>query len=63
MRHDFPDHYRPAAGLVHRMDPRLKLLTTVAFVLAATTTPPGDWVSLAALAGLALAAVGLSRTP
>ena len=41
MRHSFLDRYRQGTSLVHRLDPRLKLLATLAFVLAVTTTPPG----------------------
>lgn len=63
MQSSFLDRYLSGNSLVHRLDPRLKLLATVAYVLAATSTPPGAWLALANLAGLALAAVGLARIP
>jgi len=63
MQRSFLDRYLSGASLVHRLDPRLKLLAVVAYVLAATSTPPGGWLALAALAGLALAAVLLARIP
>jgi cobalt/nickel transport system permease protein len=63
MQSSFLDRYLSGASLVHRLDPRLKLLATVTYVLAATSTPPGAWLALATLAGLALAAVGLARIP
>lgn len=63
MQSSFLDRYLSGTSLVHRLDPRLKLLAVVAYVLAATSAPPGGWLALAALAGLALAAVGLARIP
>ena len=63
MRHTFLDRYRAGNSLIHRLDPRLKLLGSVAFVLTATSLPPGAWFALAVLALLALVAVLLSRIP
>ena len=63
MRHSFLDRYREGTSLIHQLDPRLKLLATAGFVLAVTTTPPGAWVALALLAGLALGSVVLARVP
>ncbi len=63
MRHSFLDRYRQSTSLVHRLDPRLKLLATLAFVLAVTTTPPGDWLAFALMAVLATAAVLVAEVP
>lgn len=63
MQRSFLDRYLSGSSLVHRLDPRLKLLAAVAYVLAVTSTPPGGWLALAALAGLALAAVLLAGIP
>lgn len=63
MHHGFLDRHISGTSLVHRLDPRLKLLAVVAYVLAATSTPPGGWLVLAALAGLALVVVLLARIP
>ncbi len=50
-------------GPLHRLDARLKLVATVAYVIGVVATPPGAWQLLAA-EGLALAfAVGLSGAP
>jgi cobalt/nickel transport system permease protein len=50
-------------GPLHRLDPRGKLIATVAFVVGVVATPPGSW-RLLAVEGLALAfAVGLSGVP
>ena len=57
MRHSFLDRYRKGTSLVHRLDPRLKLLAVLAFVLVVTTTPPGNWLSFVLLAALATGAV------
>ena len=63
MRHSFLDRYRQGTSLVHRLDPRLKLLATLAFVLTVTTTPPGNWPSFALLAALAIGAVLIAEVP
>ena len=57
MRHSFLDRYRKGTSLIHRLDPRLKLLAVLAFVLVVTTTPPGGWSAFALLAVLAIGAV------
>jgi cobalt/nickel transport system permease protein len=62
MRHSFLDRYRNGTSLVHRLDPRLKLLATLAFVLATTSAPPA-WPGFVLLASLALAVVLASQIP
>jgi cobalt/nickel transport system permease protein len=63
MRHNFLDRYCEGSSLVHRLDPRLKLLATLAFVLATTSTPPRAWPAFVLLAMLALAAILASHIP
>ncbi|MGD1995012.1 MAG: cobalt ECF transporter T component CbiQ [Anaerolineae bacterium] len=63
MRHSFLDRYRQGTSLIHRLDPRLKLLATLAFVLVVTTTPPGNWTAFALLAALAIGAVLVAGVP
>ena len=63
MRHSFLDRYRQGTSLVHRLDPRLKLSATLAFVLTVTTTLPGDWLAFALLAALAIGAVLIAEVP
>jgi cobalt/nickel transport system permease protein len=59
---DAPDP-RLGEGPLHRLDPRVKLVATVAYVVGVEATPPGSWRVLAA-EGLALAfALGLSGLP
>jgi cobalt/nickel transport system permease protein len=63
MSHSFLDRYREGTSLVHRLDPRLKLLAALAFVLAATSTPPRAWPGLVLLGVLALGAILAARIP
>jgi cobalt/nickel transport system permease protein len=39
----FLDPYRPHDSLVHRLDPRIKLALTLAFILTNALVPPGAW--------------------
>jgi len=59
----FLERYQQGTSLVHRLDPRLKLLATLGFVVAATSTPPPAWPALVLLAGLAWGAIGLAGIP
>lgn len=63
MRHSFLDRYRQGTSLVHRLDPRLKLLATLTFVLAVTSTPPGAWPALGLAALLAVGAILAAHIP
>ena len=63
MRHSFLDRYRKGTSAIHRLDPRLKLLATLAFVLATTSIPPRAWLSFLLLAALVLVVVLVSRIP
>lgn len=37
------DHYRNGSSRIHRLDPRIKILGALAFILTATLLPPGAW--------------------
>jgi len=39
----FLDPYRPRDSLIHRLDPRIKLVLTLAFILTNALIPPGAW--------------------
>jgi cobalt/nickel transport system permease protein len=53
-------HGEGGDGPLHRLDPRVKLVATLAFVVGVVATPPGSWRVLAG-EGLVLAfAIGLS---
>jgi energy-coupling factor transporter transmembrane protein EcfT len=63
MKHSFVDEFSGLDSFVHRLDPRTKLLGSLAFVLAVVLTTPGNWrlffVYLCVIMGLLL----LSRLP
>jgi cobalt/nickel transport system permease protein len=63
MRHSFLDRYRQGTSPIHQLDPRLKLLATLAFVLVVTTMPPGSWIAFALLAALAIAMLLVAQVP
>ncbi len=63
MRHHFLDQYRDHAGPLHRLDPRAKLLGTLALVAAVVLTPNGDWRSFALFLGVELALLLLAAVP
>lgn len=55
--------YLAGSSPVHRLDPRLKLLATLAYIVAVSTLPVGAWRALVAFGVLAAGVVGLSRLP
>jgi cobalt/nickel transport system permease protein len=63
MGHTFLDRYHHGTSLIHRLDPRLKLLATLAFVLVASSTPPRAWPAFALLAALVMVTILVSRIP
>lgn len=63
MLHSALEPYRAANSLIHRLDPRLKLLATLAYVLAVTTMQPHAWYALALLGAVGWAAVLASDIP
>ena len=63
MGHTFLDRYYRGTSLIHRLDPRLKLLATLASILVASSTPARSWPAFALLAALILAAIVASRIP
>ncbi|RME38446.1 MAG: cobalt ECF transporter T component CbiQ [Thermoflexia bacterium] len=55
------DTYLPGDSPVHRLDPRVKLVLTVLFILTAALTPDRGWLIFGALEALMLAAILASR--
>jgi cobalt/nickel transport system permease protein len=49
------DPYKDRSSLIHRLDPRVKLLLAVGFILATSLTPPGAWPVYILLFALLLA--------
>ncbi|MBN1374972.1 MAG: cobalt ECF transporter T component CbiQ [Dehalococcoidia bacterium] len=63
MKHSFIDQYSGLDSLVHRLDPRTKLLACLVFVLAVVLTPPGNWRIFACYFVLVTVLILLSRVP
>jgi cobalt/nickel transport system permease protein len=57
------DQFKSGDSPIHRLDPRVKLLGALSFILAAALTPDGAWLAFAALAVLWLALVLMSDVP
>lgn len=57
----FLDPYRPRPSLIHALDPRVKLVLALAFILAVALTPIGAWPAYVLLLALALSVVMLSE--
>jgi cobalt/nickel transport system permease protein len=56
MHFDLTDQYRARPSFIHRLDPRVKVVVVLAFILAAGLMPIGAWGGFAALLILVLAA-------
>jgi cobalt/nickel transport system permease protein len=54
------DQYRKGSSLVHRLDARVKLVLTFAFILVASLTPNGAWSAFALLFAFSVGATLLS---
>lgn len=52
----FVDPYRPGVSAVHRLDPRVKFVLTLAFILATASVPVGAWPIYVLLLSLTLSA-------
>jgi len=63
VKHAFIDKYSDLDSSIHRLDPRTRILTTLAFVLAVMATPPGAWLAFVLYAGLMLGLILLAKLP
>lgn len=63
MEHSFIDRYSNLDSLIHRLDPRTKLITTLAFIIAVVITPPDQWKAFACYFILVGVLLLLSRLP
>lgn len=57
------DPYYPAASAVHELEPRLKLVCVLGYIVAATALPAAYWSGYVALAALAVVAIVGARMP
>lgn len=63
MRLDSLERYSEGNGPLHRLDARLKLLVTLAYVVAVVATPIGRWQVMAAEGLVLVFVIGLSGVP
>ena len=63
MKHSFIDEYSGLDSLVHRLDPRTKLLACLVFILAVVLTPSGNWRVFACYFAVISALILLSKLP
>lgn len=61
MHAHFLDPYRPRPSLVHGLDPRVKLVLAVAFIVAVALTPPAAWPVYVLLLAIAVSVELLSE--
>ncbi len=58
---DLADQYRRGSSLIHRLDPRVKIVSAVLFIAAATILHPGAWLAYGLLLLGALGAAHASQ--
>ncbi len=63
MKHGFLDKYSELDSLIHKLDPRTKLVLVMAFILTVVGIPERAWSILGFTSGLILLASLLSRIP
>jgi cobalt/nickel transport system permease protein len=63
MKHSFLDKYSDGDSVVHRLDPRTKLVGAFLFVLAVSLTQPGNWSIFGAYFVIIAVPIIISRVP
>jgi cobalt/nickel transport system permease protein len=57
------DHYQNQSTLAHRLDPRVKVVVVVGFILSNALLPDGAWLAYGMMGLLVLTAARLARIP
>jgi cobalt/nickel transport system permease protein len=57
------DHYQNQATLAHQLDPRIKVVMVVAFILSNALLPDGAWLAYGAMGLLVLVAARVAQLP
>jgi cobalt/nickel transport system permease protein len=60
---DLVDQYHHRFSVIHRLDPRVKVLLALLFVLTVSLTPPGAWAAFAVYLALILAGTLAAKLP
>lgn len=63
MKHSFIDQYSGLDSFVHRLDPRTKIIASIAVILVILLTPPGSWEAFAIYLLILLGWVWMARLP
>ncbi len=63
MKHSFLDRYSDRDSVIHRLDPRGKLVVTLAFITAVALTPSGSWLAYGLYFAVIAVLIALSRLP
>lgn len=63
MKHSFLDQYSDRVSLIHRLDPRSKLLVTLAFTAVVVLTSAGSWLTFGLYFVIITALILLSKVP
>ncbi len=63
MRYSFLDQFSDLDSFIHRLDPRTKLVSCLAFILAIVLTPPGRWQVFLGYFSLLLILIIISKVP
>ncbi len=63
MKHSFLDRYSDRNSMIHRLDPRTKLVATLAFIAAVVLTPSGGWLNYGLYFIIVAGLILLSRVP
>ncbi len=63
MEHSFIDRHSDLDSLIHRLDPRTKLVATLAFILAVVVTPISEWPAFVGYSLLIGVLIVLSNLP
>ncbi|MFC2072604.1 cobalt ECF transporter T component CbiQ [Chloroflexota bacterium] len=63
MTHSFLEQYSDLNSFIHKLDPRTKLITTMAFILAVALTPPNQWQAFITYFFLIATLMFLSKVP
>ena len=63
MKHSFLDRYSDRDSVIHRLDPRGKLVVTFAFIVAVVLTPFSSWLAYGLYFAVIAVLIALSRLP
>jgi cobalt/nickel transport system permease protein len=63
MKHSFIDEYSHLNSVIHRLDPRTKLIASLAFIVAIVLTPTSNWRIFAFYFAVVVFMLAFSRLP